>query len=165
MWCRFLLFPVLPLALATPDKPGAASGFCPAQENCAQNACEDGVAAPFAWPTFIDPPPVVAIRHCLDGALEERSDHRFVINAEYRRWSNQKLGRRAFCHALPTPIFAVRRETNWVLTAGFGLHVAVWSVSAHTPPLITRAWQEVNSDSQINFFFVGSPSQCAAIMS
>jgi hypothetical protein len=57
MWCRFGLFPVLPLALTAPDKPGAASDFCPAQENSAQNACEDGVTT-FAWPAFINPHPI-----------------------------------------------------------------------------------------------------------
>jgi hypothetical protein len=45
-----------------------------------------------------------------------------------------------------------------------GLVMADGNVLATRPPLHIRAWQGVESDSQINFFFVGSPSQCAAMM-
>jgi hypothetical protein len=47
----------------------AASDFCPAEKNHAQNNCEDGVTTLFAWPTFINPHPIGAIQNYLGGVV------------------------------------------------------------------------------------------------
>src|SRR5438876_11369059 len=66
---------------------------------------------------------------------------------------------------LPTPAFAFENQVDRRRPPDTPSWPSELSVAIELPPSLSKSWERVFSDTQINFFFVGSPSHMAWRMS